>query len=136
MIVLIEKESIYVNKFVGSDEWYLYPWHSDNGGIVFPGEAVEKMVQKKDLVEVRDCIIQRYDDFADLFELVKCEDYVLPNILRTKVLDEMFDIENEDVDFGLVEAAIVGLLLQKDISVVVVDYGSVLHGIMNKYILD
>ena len=126
------KESVYVNEFVGNDKWYLYPWHSDNGGIVFPGKVVEKMIQKRDLIEVRDYIIQKYSDFTNLIELGECEGYALPNILHTK----MFDIENDDVDFELIEAAIVGLLLQKDIEVVVVDYGSALHSIMNKYIRD
>lgn len=134
-LVLTEKELVNVNEFVGEEKWYRYPWHSDYGMFVFPGKVVKKMIQERSNKEIQNSIIQEYKINNIEIDLVEYKGYAIPDVVAINLYNKIFSL-SDDTNFELVEAAIVGILVQKEIEVVNVNYSSSLHTIMNKYIQD
>jgi len=125
-------------EFIYKGDWYAYPWHSDPGGVVLPGEFISKL-STCFLYESHDIIRKCYDDVGlQCLKFQFDKDLYIPDLdLSNKdEISEVLNVPLEMINYNLIEAAIIGYLRSKNITVQGIVYGSEPHNYLNNYIKD
>lgn len=146
---IYQEEKSKCEKFGSEYDWYVYPWHSANGGVIFPGKAVKYWLDLniKDWYEVKDkksIYNKSIAIFTSEYKLVgleiKCENfdnYLVPQItINNDFIEKLLLPESSANDLHLIEAATVGYLRNRYTSVQGILYGSVLHKQLNIFVCD
>ena len=142
-------------KFKDKNAWYAYPWHSDPGGIVFPGEVVnlihksflKKPYEKLNISEkekinskIKNLFLSEYKKIGLSNLIVFLPQVIIPDIgmdIDYEELETKLKIPDEAIDsLHIFEAAICGYLKDKNIVVHGIVYGSPLHNMLNEFVGD
>ena len=154
MFVYQEEEStceIFGNEY----NWYAYPWHTDNGGVILPGKVIKYWLDLgiKDWNEVKDqesislettkIFISEYKSVGLDFNFEHLSDYPIPHLkfswedqVTNDVHEQLLLPDMHESNLHLIEAATIGHLRNKYRIVHGIVYGSTLHKQMNIFICD
>ena len=146
---IYQEEENKCGKFSSEYDWYVYPWHSESGGIIFPGRVVKywlesgitdwnKVKDKKEIYELTvDIFTHEYRDVGLEFKCVGFDNYLVPQMTITNDIIEKLLLPESSVNIlHMIEAATVGYLRNRYRTVQGVVYGSTLHKQLNVFVCD
>ena len=145
-------------KFENINNWYTYPWHSDANGTIFPGKVIKYIMditsefgsfqnfnddKQKNITNLTRKIFRKEYDKVEL-SCIKFEnllDYPIPpiNLDNKDEICDILELPMESIKYEmleLIEAAIVGYLINKKIKVHGIVYGSKFHNIIGNFVND
>ena len=155
MFIYQEEES-KCEKFINEDDWYIYPWHSDSEGIIFPGKVIKYWLDLgiKDWNDIKDqesisikttkIFTSEYKNAGLNFNFEHLSDYPIPHLriewdddgITNNVYEQLLLPDMNMSNLHLIEAATIGYLRNKNITVQGIVYGSDLHNQLNVFVCD